>query len=496
MKIFKISNRLFGAIALMAMTIGCDRLLDVEPQSQISEEQFWKTETDAAAGVAAIYDAMQSAYSSKYFFWGEMRSDNFQASPQANATALELLQNTLSEQNSAVTDWGGLYRMIFRANQAINNIPGISGDVEGLLGQAHALRAFAYFDAVRVWGRVPLYLESIKGLSDDIHRRQTSGSYVMDSVIIPDMLKAERLILNRKDRFQFSLSSVYCLQAEVYMHLKEYALAKEALDKLVNLGEFSLVNDPDSYHALFRNEPPEVGLSSNQEETGPELIFSIYYNFEEDGGASSVYNFFWPGVPSYYLSSRLEEKWQETFPTDSLAWHAKYPDFKPSTIDEDDGSTIYGDYFRYVQLYENGKEIGNRRYAKYNTTNFASNIDDTDIVVYRYAGMLLLKAEAELQLGNLQEAVDLVNRIRSARDLPGISLLDFQTKDALLNTILDERQFELLGEGKRWWDLIRNEKAVEVMGPINGQTSSKLLFPIYFEHLVDNPSLIQTPGYN
>ena len=63
--------------------------------------------------------------------------------------------------------------------------------------------------------------------------------------------------------------------------------------------------------------------------------------------------------------------------------------------------------------------------------------------------MLLLKAEAELQLGNMEEAVELVNRVRAARDLPGIELEDYPTTEGLLNAVLDERQFELLAEGKR-----------------------------------------------
>ncbi|WP_425639124.1 RagB/SusD family nutrient uptake outer membrane protein [Algoriphagus yeomjeoni] len=485
---------------LIALTViasqGCDSMLEENPQSEISDAQFWQTEADAQSGVAGIYDALQSAYSRKYFVWGELRSDNFDASPAGeNPEALQLTTNNLNDKSRNYGGWADMYNVLLRANLAINNIPTITGDINGLLGQAHALRAFVYFDLVRTFGDVPLYLDVITGVNDDIYRPKTSGEEIINTIIIPDMMKAEELILNPHEKSRFSLSSVYSFQAEVYMHLKEYALAKEALDKLEALNQFTLVNTPEDFHALFRNEPDRSGLPSNQMETGPELIFSIALNIEEDQGEGGIYSLFWPGVPAFFVSEHLENKWIETFPTDSISWHMKYPDFIPQTVDENTGQTIYGDYHRYLQMIESIKDIGERRYGKYNLTNYSGNEDDTDVVVYRYAGMLLLKAEAELQLGNMEEAVGLVNRIRAARDLPEIQLEDYQTSDELHDAILDERQFELLAEGKRWWDLIRTDKAVEVLGPINGQSSDRLLFPIWFQHLVDNPNLTQTPGY-
>jgi len=76
------------------------------------------------------------------------------------------------------------------------------------------------------------------------------------------------------------------------------------------------------------------------------------------------------------------------------------------------------------------------------------------------------------------------------------------TVDEREDYILDERQLELLGEGKRWWDLRRTNKALEELNPgldtIPGGTQlteERLLFPVYFEHLVENPLLEQTPGY-
>ena len=118
--------------------------------------------------------------------------------------------------------------------------------------------------------------------------------------------------------------------------------------------------------------------------------------------------------------------------------------------------------------------------------------------------MLLLLAEAENQLGNDVKALAIVNQIRTARKLPLVTSADFgATNEERENYILDERQMELLGEGQRWWDLRRTNKAIEVLNPIltvtpNAAllTEDRLLFPVYFEHLVENPNLLpQNSGY-
>jgi len=315
-------------ISLSLVFISCDEFLDEQPFSQVGETQFWQTAGDVESGVAAIYDAMQLTYRTKHYLWGEFRSDNHIGSDRVSGANSELVTNNLTPGNTSVLRWNELYLMIGRANLAIQQIPNISGVDDNLLGEAYALRAYAYFDAVRVWGGAPLYTEPVTGLDQDLKRPQTDGQTLLNEVVIPDMLRAEELISIPSREFRFSRASILAFQAQVYMWTKDYAKANEAMQKLIDLNEYSLVTNERAWQELFLND-----LNLGKFQTGPELIFSIRYDILEDGnGASGIYSLFFAGIPSFFISPQAEFKWIEKFPVTAEDWTAKYPDFDPPMV--------------------------------------------------------------------------------------------------------------------------------------------------------------------
>ena len=476
------------ALGLLLFSGSCSEIIEEEPFSQTSDAQFWKTPGDVESGVAAIYDAMQETYRLNHYLWGEFRSDNFIASDRVTVEYEELVTNQLTQSNAVTLRWNSLYRMIGRANLAIEKIPQVPNYTPGLLGQAHALRAYAYFDAVRVWGGVPLYTEAITNLEQDLFRPATDGETILREVVVPDILRAEELITGSGNEFRFTKAANYALQADVYTWLKEYDKAKEALDKLIALDDYTLVTTRESWRRLFLND---LNIGTFQE--GPELIFSIRYDILEDGNrASGNYELFFADTPSLFISPTLERKWIERFPIDSVGWYARYPDFTPQTTDEF-GNVLYGDW-RYFESREN-RPIGEARPAKYTKTNFTPNDDATNIPVYRYAGILLLKALVENRLGNADVAVEMVNEVRAARQLPLVDGADYSDMESLELLILDERQLELFAEGDRWWDLRATDRVQQALDTIATVPDDQLVFPIYEQHLIDNDNLTQNPGY-
>jgi len=147
-------------------------------------------------------------------------------------------------------------------------------------------------------------------------------------------------------------------------------------------------------------------------------------------------------------------------------------------------------FTKEVKLIETGDnlEVTGIRVIKYPIDyNNGDNVDN-DFVFYRYADVLLMKAEAILRGGAGTDALGLVNSIRAKRGVGPLATLD-------LNLLLDERGFELYWEGHRRQDLIRFGKFLDAYTekPVSG--SERLLFAIPATALAVNPNLEQNPGY-
>lgn len=525
MKIQNIKNSIINILPVLLFMVGitsCEELVDETPISEISPDNFFRNNSDAQATIIGMYDAMQPTFRLKHYYWGEFRGDSYiNGNDGANANNIELTTNDVTSGNAGVLRWNDFYDMVNRANLAIAKIPEIQGFDSNLLGEAQAMRAYAYFQAVRIWGSAPLFTEPVLEASPELQRPRTDATTILNEVVVPDMLAAEDNMNLITNPFRFSLTSIWAMQAEVYGFLGEDELAREALLKVVNSNEFSLVTSARDWQNLFLNDnidpfdPNSDSSGPLKIQQGPELIMSIGFSLNEDPGAgqrnrAGIFNLFFAGIPSFTLSPALENKWREKFPIDSLEWVTKYPDTDPvltTTNAEGEQEFVYGD-FRYYLCREGGinlalKGVGNARLAKYNKANFNQSFDDSDMVLYRYANIILYLAELENRLGDEGRALQLINEFRTARQLPLVDTAEFgATVDERELFILDERHLELLGEAQRWWDLRRTNRALEVLNPILDTltggvplTQERLLFPIFDDHILENPLLEQTPGY-
>lgn len=483
-----IGSLVVGAV-LLVLSSSCEDIIEIDPVSAIPDAVFWQNNEDAELGVVAIYDAMQLTYRTNHFLWGEFRSDNYDVSDQPNADIESLITNNLTPDYELYLAWFEFYSMILRANTAIEKIPTISNYDKNLLGEAYALRAYAYFDAYRVWGGVPIFDTASLELNSDSYKAKSTPQEVLD-LVQSDLAQASLLLSRTSSEHRFSIASLLGFKAKVAMHVKQYAEANTALQELIDLNLYSLTTNRTDWRTLFINDPEDY---PGEGQEGPELIWTLNFDLTDDGnGASGIYSLFFQGISTHWVSQDVNTKWLERFPTDSEEWEAKYPGVPPHV---EDGVEYYGDWRYHETVTEAGNGPEDLRVSKYAKQSYSKFNDDTNIVLMRYADMLLLKAEAENQLDNGQAAIDLVNEIRIARELPTVLLADYTTKETRKDLILDERQFELFAEGTRWWDLIRTEKAVEILGPKNGLTTEKIVWPIYFRHLIDNHKLEQNEVY-
>jgi hypothetical protein len=131
------------------------------------------------------------------------------------------------------------------------------------------------------------------------------------------------------------------------------------------------------------------------------------------------------------------------------------------------------------------------------------------LVMYRLGGIYLLYAEALNHTGNKTDAVKYLNYVRTRAGLPAYAEGDFINEDDLEDAILNERRWELYGEGSRWFDLVRTNHVNKVMDPVMrirqekfgiaavgfGDNKNKILWPLHRDVLEDNKMLVQNPSY-
>ncbi len=475
MLIFKVRKmktlKYFLAITIVSFC-SCKKFLETPQTSQLVLSAFWKSASDAELGVAGIYDAAQVAFEEDYWAWGELRSDNFVNNERPSANNQQIITNQLTS-STAGADWSDLYKAIATANTAIRNIPAIPDfpRKNQLMAEALALRALFYFYAVRVWGDVPKITEPIERLDEASNISRSAVTDIYKEIILSDLAKAETLMPTARSINNMSSGGILALKAHVYMwpgtH-QNYATARDAITKLEGLG-YRLETTPAAWLNIFRG--PE---NSN------EIVFALAWNFIQDGGNSGIGRFS-PAEPNLVPSEALDQKWKAAIPGD----------FRNVESGAFDIKIVPGVEFPYTRVLTKYSP----RFLDRNLQSSWGANNDRDIIFYRLSGLLLLKAEAENYLNNPSGAIGLINRIRAARGLPlvGTSITD---KTLIRNLILNERQFELMGEGHRFWDLVRNNVVLEVMRPINGMNDQKkILWPIAQNVLNRNAKIKQNDGY-
>lgn len=482
-------------VCLFMVTTSCKDILKEDPQDQIFVSNYFQTVDDGLSAVNAIYAAINSdagaaptfggVYHSTYWLVQGLASDEMKNN-QAGTPDYDQLENfNFNSANTNFSDmWARHYFAISMANFAILGIstsPIEEGMKARLLGEASFLRAILYFGLVRTFGEVPLILEGdaelrpLKNSVDEIYT-QIIIDLEFASIALPDSYPLGAG-LGRATK-----GAAVGVLSKVYLTKGEWQLAVDHAQSVINSSLYGLWPD---FADAFR-------LAN---ENGQETVFGV--GFGDAGGAIS----FWE--VGQFNVRLLPSELRTVIPgVNAQGWQVVTQNLYDVFDDADRRKTV-------TFMSEVGgnplDEIYIRKYWDDIGEPLAGNTE-VDFPYMRYSEVLLIYAEALNELsGPTAEAYDAINQVRRrARfdgtsdqnvlpDLSGLSQAEF--KDA----ILLERRKEFVGEGHRWFDLVRMNKLqdlVPISKPAVMPLPNHVLFPLPINEIDLNPNLLpQNDGY-
>lgn len=496
-------------LAIAALSLTSCRL-DLKPDSDLTYNGYWDTEEAVRANRVGIYAKFRD-YAYTLWRMGEVRSDIWNGKTIETAYDELLIVNDITATKVPYTGWASLYTMIHYVNDYIKNeatAPGTgSAERNRMLGEVYGIRAYLYFTLLKNWGDVPIVTEPLTGALDaETRNKKREPKAKVAEFIKSDIQKSLDLfgsnssLYNGKNIY-WSKPATLALKGEAYLWFANVlntgnADLVEAKNALTQITGFSLVPE-------FKN------LWGVTKENNSEFIFAFDYQVNQ---------------ATHFLNGVLTGR-----KIDVAAYYDKngnsLSDFVVS------GGNRYGINDKIINIFENDPEDlraestfmlmyannnGGAGYPHYNPANykatmwlkFLGDVEDgsrnsyTNMPMYRYADVLLMLAEAKNKLG--EDPSSEINQIRKRAYGANYNnhIYTNSSVDANTKAILDERLREFLGEGKRWWDLMRaggNYIFQEVpslnQAPISGNPK-KLYLPISQGMIDADPNnMTQTDGY-
>ena len=486
-------------VLLLLPFISCKKWLDLQPQDGLTGSEFWKTKEQVQAAVTGVYASLLGSQAGSrsnaetFFLWGELRADMITSTLFTTNEQIDVINVNILPTNS-IASWRGIYETINYCNTIIDLAPGVlakdqtftQAALDKSIAEAKAIRALMYFYLVRTFDQVPLKLKSTSSDQEIVDIPKSPQADVLTQVL-KDLDEAEQFAVTdygdrASNKGRITKAAINAIQADVYLWLEKYTECVAACNKIINARTYGLIDGSDGniwYRTLY------VNGNSN------ESIFELQFDNQK-------LNTFYPLFNAARRFSASSIVMDEIYTVDFT---------NPLNFDiRADGAAVRSTdqmIWKYVGLS--------------NTTTRAAEESYAHWIMYRYADVLLMKAEAQNQLGNGQEALDIVNVIRSrARALAGTAANPAPSdKAGVAEYILKERSREFAFEGKRWYDLLRNARRnnyqrldllLDVIAgtvPANRQQSALAKFkdknchylPILSYELTTNKSLVQNPFY-
>lgn len=468
----------------------CDDYLEILPEGQQNSESYFTTESDYQDALVGVYDLLSTTYLNNIL--GEIASDNTLA---GGGDATDVLDWQQIDDMIHTADNGALrnifqwmYAGISRANYIVEFQDNI--DFEGkdqLLAENLFLRSYFYFELVKFFGDVPMYVDGRLTIeeSQSIDRTPKEQIYAQ---LEQDLINSiDALPWQQDQQGRVTKGAALALLGKIYLYQEKFSNAASTLDRVINEGPYALVDD---FSTIF--------LNSN--ENNMESVFEVQYSGSQEGASFDCFPCVEGNVASGFMGVRFLDGnfapyaygFSFNVPTQEL-----YDTYEEADTRRD--ATLF-DVNAFIAerpsviIMEGNEHTGyfNFKYIPYAESVLPDvNINHSNNYrAIRYSDVLLMAAEA-YNRGGIDDvkARQYTNLVRERAGLDEITT----SGGTLTQDIYKERRLELAGEGHRFFDQVRTGQTGTIPGFMSGKNE---LFPIpRIEIELAGNRWPQNPGY-
>ena len=542
--------------------VSCSDFLEIQPLETIVLDKFWNEEADVENVIAGCYSTMQQqSVVERMMAWGEFRSDN-----TVGGTGIEteidlsnIFKENINASNSFVR-WGDFYNIINRCNTLLYYAPQVAerdpnytdSELKATQAEASALRDLMYFYLIRAFRDVPYTTDPYLDDNQTMDLAATPFDNVLDT-LIQDLEQVQGMAVSKYpsskkyyQRGRITQRAIHAMLCDMYLWKQDYANAVRYADRVIDdmtkeqqaeidkmtdasnadqqlVDGFPLINDAYSTGNYYGNAYSQIFGNGNSRESILELIYMDDNSMPSNNAVSYRYGNqkTFPGKvrPADFLCSDVSD---EVFDVFTSKWDARnYENLQPIGGSKNlSGINKYASQDAMVDLSK--AEI---------VTNYSGTYTEeychANWILYRLSDVMLLKAEALVEMADstvgkqqadtlLKQAFALVNAVSkrsncssTAKDLDPSN---YTTQSLMRALVIEERQRELMFEGKRWFDLVRRSRRDGNTNYLVGVVSRKgnsgggaiasklarmdaLYWPYHIDEIKVNKNLVQNPAF-
>ena len=493
-------------LVLVIILGGCTKL-DEELFGKLSPDNYYKTEEEALSSVVGIYSTLSQIVNiGDPFRCPELETDEFFIPGRTNGGWFlqdwqDCMTHSLKADNERIlVAWNQIFQEIGTANAVLESLEGSpnSANLKALIAETRALRAYGYFYAMDYWGNVPIFTKarvdpqnlpatnSRKEVFEFIESEMLAA--VADMPSVTEVNKASYYPRFTKEAIYAALATLY-LNAEVYTGTARWSDALEMSNKIINTNAYALeANVGDCFLATNEQNSTELisSFSADPSINANYNQFILYTNHALD---QKKYNLPFAPADGYSTGDVALNRYEDGDKRKALIEYGPQFYLNGDPLLEDNGEQLVLIPIQDITAAEQNEGYHVLKYSPIGV-NWSGFNADNDLVLIRYADILLIKAEALFRLGNAGEALPLVNQVRVRSNATPLNTLT-------LKDLENERARELIWEGHRKRDMIRfGSFFTDTWYPKTTVTPQwRAIWPIPAAQIAANPNLAQNPNY-